>query len=93
VARYGGEELAVLARLDRDAAARIGEFIRTRMEMQPIEFEGQQIRVTTSVGLATFPEHAESCDELIAGADAALYQAKLNGRNRLETARPALIGT
>jgi diguanylate cyclase (GGDEF)-like protein len=93
VARYGGEELAVLARLDRDAAARIGEFIRTRLEMQPIEFEGQQVRVTTSVGLATYPEHAASCEELIAGADAALYQAKLNGRNRLETARPALVGS
>ena len=93
VARYGGEELAVLARLDKEAAARIGEFIRTRMEMQPIDFEGQQIRVTTSVGLATFPEHADSCDELIAGADAALYQAKVNGRNRLETARPALVAT
>ena len=91
VARYGGEELAVLARLDRDAAARIGEFIRTRLEMQPIEFEGQQIRVTTSVGLATFPEHADSCAELIAGADAALYQAKQNGRNRLEIAKPALV--
>ena len=93
VARYGGEELAVLARLDKDAAARIGEFIRTRMEMQPIEFEGQQIRVTTSVGLATFPEDADSCEELIAGADAALYRAKINGRNRLETAKLALTST
>lgn len=91
VARYGGEELAVLARLDRDAAARIGEFIRTRLEMQSFEFEGQQIRVTTSVGLATFPEHADSCEDLIAVADAALYQAKLNGRNRLEIAQPTLI--
>ncbi len=93
VARYGGEELAVLARLDNDAAARIGEFIRSRLETQPIDFEGQPVRVTTSVGLATFPEHAESCEELIAGADAALYQAKINGRNRLETAKSALVGT
>ena len=93
VARYGGEELAVLARLDKDAAARIGEFIRSRMEMQPVEFEGQQIRITTSVGLATFPEDADSCEELIAGADAALYQAKINGRNRLETAKLVLART
>ncbi len=91
VARYGGEELAVLARLDNEAAARIGEFIRNRMEQQTIDFEGQQIRVTTSVGLATYPEHADSCEELIAGADAALYQAKLNGRNRLEIAKPAIV--
>ena len=40
VARYGGEELAVLARLDTEAARRIGEFIRTRLESQAIEFEG-----------------------------------------------------
>ena len=91
VARYGGEELAVLARLDTEAARRIGEFIRTRLEMQPIAFEGQQIRITTSVGLATYPDHAESAEELIATADAALYQAKINGRNRLETARPEFV--
>ncbi|MBI3861806.1 MAG: GGDEF domain-containing protein [Planctomycetia bacterium] len=93
VARYGGEELSVLARLDTEAARRIGEFIRTRLESQAIEFEGQQIRVTTSVGLATFPDHAVSCEDLIATADAALYQAKLNGRNRLEIAKPECVET
>ena len=91
VARYGGEELAVLIRLDKDAARRIGEFIRTRLEMQSIDFEGQAIRVTTSVGVASYPEHAGSGEDLVAAADAALYEAKANGRNRLELARPALI--
>jgi diguanylate cyclase (GGDEF)-like protein len=93
VARYGGEELAVLARLDKEAARRIAEFIRTRLEASPIEFEGQTIHVTTSVGLASFPEHAESSEELVAAADAALYQAKVNGRNRLEIAGQPLIAS
>jgi len=93
VARYGGEEMALLLQLGNDAARRIGEFVRTRLEMQPIEFEGQQVRVTTSAGLASFPEHAETAEELLAAADLALYQAKANGRNRLEVAQLALVGT
>lgn len=92
LARYGGEELAVIVQLEQQAAMRIGEFIRTRLEMQAIDFEGQSIQVTTSAGLATYPEHADSPEELIAAADAALYQAKANGRNRIEVAVPALVG-
>jgi diguanylate cyclase (GGDEF)-like protein len=65
---------------------RIGEVLRTRLEEHPLNFQGQRIRVTTSVGLATFPEHAVTPEELVAVADAALYQAKANGRNRLEVA-------
>jgi diguanylate cyclase (GGDEF)-like protein len=91
VARYGGEELAVVVQLEELAARRIGEFIRTRLEMQAIEFEGQTIHVTTSGGLATFPDHADTAEQLIAAADAALYQAKANGRNRIEVAAPTLV--
>ena len=93
VARYGGEEMALLVQLGNDAARRIGEFVRTRLEMQSIEFEGHKVRVTTSAGLATFPEHADSAEELVTAADLALYQAKANGRNRLEVAQSALVGT
>jgi diguanylate cyclase (GGDEF)-like protein len=91
VARYGGEELAVLLpRLPIEAARRIGETICADLARTPIEFEGEKIQVTTSVGLAAFPDHAESIDDLIATADTALYQAKSNGRNRLEVAERAL---
>ncbi len=86
VARYGGEEFALLLQLNTIASRRIGESIRARLEAQPVEFEGRQIRITSSVGLATYPEHADSAEELLAAADAALYQAKANGRNRLEIA-------
>jgi diguanylate cyclase (GGDEF)-like protein len=93
VARYGGEELAVLIRLDLAAAQRIGEAVRHGLETQSVEFEGATIRVTASAGLASFPEHAESVAQLISAADAALYQAKSNGRNRVESANLALAAT
>jgi diguanylate cyclase (GGDEF)-like protein len=91
LARYGGEELAVIVQLEEPAALRVCEFIRSRLEMQSIDFEGQSLRITTSAGLATYPEHAGSAEELIAAADAALYQAKANGRNRIEVAVPTLV--
>lgn len=91
VARYGGEELAALVRLDTEAAGRIGESIRLRVEAARIEFEGRTITVTTSAGLATFSEHAESPEGLVAAADVALYQAKAAGRNRLIVANPSLV--
>jgi diguanylate cyclase (GGDEF)-like protein len=91
VARYGGEELAVLLpRLSLDAARRIGESIRNQMATARIDFDGEPITVTASIGLASVPDHADSVDELIAAADAALYLAKANGRNRLEIAEAAL---
>ncbi|WDT79767.1 MAG: diguanylate cyclase [Candidatus Manganitrophus sp.] len=42
-------------------------------------------RLTVSVGLATFPDDAETFEELIRNADRALYQAKLQGKNRVIT--------
>jgi diguanylate cyclase (GGDEF)-like protein len=91
VARYGGEELAVLLpRLNLEAARRIGESIRSDLAAARIEFDGEVLQVTTSVGLAAFPDHADSVDELIAAADAALYLAKANGRNRVEVAERTL---
>lgn len=90
VARYGGEELAALVRLDTEAAGRIAESIRLRVEAARVSFEGRTITVTTSAGLATFSEHAATPEALVAAADAALYQAKAAGRNRLIVANPSL---
>ena len=47
------------------------------------------ISATMSIGLATYPAHGATADALIISADKALYQAKANGRNRLEVASPA----
>lgn len=94
VARYGGEELAViLPRLPREAAERIGENIRRNIAAARIAFDGASIAMTISGGLACFPDHADSVEGLISAADAALYQAKDRGRNRLEVAEPVLAGS
>ena len=47
----------------------------------PFQFEGQSLRVTTSLGIAYFPTQAADSDELVAKADIAMYQAKQAGKN------------
>uniref|UniRef100_A0A7C4LNY0 diguanylate cyclase n=1 Tax=Schlesneria paludicola TaxID=360056 RepID=A0A7C4LNY0_9PLAN len=84
LARYGGEELAVLLPgIGLNGARRIAENIRQAVESQPVVFNGLTIRVTVSIGVATWPIHAQSAETLVAAADAALYQAKSHGRNRV----------
>jgi diguanylate cyclase (GGDEF)-like protein len=83
-ARFGGEEFAVLLPgVAVDEATWVGESMRTAIELAPIETRDVEIRVTVSVGVALFPEHGTTAEELIAAADAALYQAKDAGRNRV----------
>jgi two-component system, cell cycle response regulator len=89
VARYGGEEFALLLPETSSKGCRIyAERIRKRIENTKFEAAGKQIQVTISGGIASFPEDsADSVDELWRKADAALYQAKKNGRNRIELAK------
>lgn len=83
-ARYGGEELAVvLPGVGLQGAARIGEAIRARLESTPIEFDRITLHVTVSVGIAAYPFSGTTAEQLISVADAALYQAKANGRNQV----------
>lgn len=83
VARYGGEELAViLPSIPLAGARRIAESIRANVESAIIPGT-PDLQSTVSIGIATFPSNAESVDELIAAADAALYRAKEEGRNRV----------
>lgn len=85
-ARYGGEELAVLLRGIPPASVRLtAERIRQLIASISVDSDaGKPVRVTVSIGLATFPESAASSPEgLIAVADAALYSAKQAGRNRV----------
>jgi diguanylate cyclase (GGDEF)-like protein len=95
-ARYGGEELAViLAETGPDGALEAGERIRRRLEASPVtRLDGDgTLRVTVSVGTASIPEAADSADELVAAADAALYRAKRAGKNRTEQATAKAAGT
>ena len=80
VARYGGEEfLVMLIEAPIATAAAVGERLRARVAAE--DFGGG--RVTVSVGAAEYPTHGETPEELIASADAAMYQAKNEGRDRV----------
>ncbi len=85
-ARYGGEEFVVLLpETATQGAAEVGERIRERIEEEAVPLlEGDgEIRLTASLGLATQPGVSADARELISTADAALYEAKRSGKNRL----------
>jgi diguanylate cyclase (GGDEF)-like protein len=83
LARYGGEEFAVICReIDVDGARKLAERLRTAVEAQRFEHEGKVIPVTVSVGAAVERKIADT-HALIAAADAAMYEAKRVGRNRV----------
>lgn len=84
-ARYGGEEFAVICRtIPLVSAGVLGERIRAGVQNTRFEFEGKHIPFSISVGVAALPNSpAESAAQLIAAADAALYEAKEQGRNRV----------
>jgi diguanylate cyclase (GGDEF)-like protein len=96
VARYGGEEIAVLLPVtSRKGAARIAELIRSGVEAlgMPHKHSAPAGVVTISVGAATLFPASEALSigpkDLIAMADRALYEAKLDGRNRVAVSRAA----
>ena len=82
--RYGGEEFAVLAPLAQpQQAMELAECLRARVAERPLISEGRHIPVTVSVGVALRSAAAgDSSVEAVRRADAALYRAKQEGRNR-----------
>ncbi len=84
VARYGGEEFVVLLpRAEPEGAARKAEAIRRAIEAEPFAMGFESVRATVSIGIAHFPRDAGSPEELVSRADAAMYAAKSQGRNRV----------
>lgn len=80
--RYGGEELSVLLpNYSVDESIGFGERVRKSIESAVLGKKG--LKVTASLGLAAAPLHAAGADTLLERADAALYEAKHGGRNRL----------
>lgn len=78
--RYGGEEFTIiLPGQDSEQAYHTAEEIRGRIEREKIL--GNKTDITISMGVVTYPDHAQSINELISKADQALYVAKENGRN------------
>ena len=82
--RYGGEEFAlVLRETPLQIGVEVAERIRAAIERNSFFFDGNQIPVTISIGVAAVDSTAKVADDLIALADKALYEAKNQGRNRV----------
>jgi diguanylate cyclase (GGDEF)-like protein/PAS domain S-box-containing protein len=88
VCRFGGEEFVViLPTADLAASSMRAERLRMQMKELTVLHQGRSMgMLTISVGVAVFPEHGCSPKELMAAADAALYQAKRNGRDQIAIA-------
>ncbi|MDD2714759.1 MAG: GGDEF domain-containing protein [Candidatus Wallbacteria bacterium] len=83
-ARYGGEEfVAVLPGIDLNSAMQAAEVLRKNVEIKKYSYKGENLGVTISIGVATFPLHGTRTQELIRHADSGLYVAKEGGRNRV----------
>jgi diguanylate cyclase (GGDEF)-like protein/PAS domain S-box-containing protein len=81
-ARLGGDEFAVLVPDATDEMVRVlAERVTRSIALVRFQFEGQSLRLTTSLGIAVFPDHADNVEDLIARADTAMYQAKDSGKN------------
>ena len=83
VGRMGGDEfMVILHDITQPAQATLAaEKIRAALE-QPFEWDGQQIRISASIGVATCPGHGNDDLQLVHGADEAMYAAKHAGGNR-----------
>jgi diguanylate cyclase (GGDEF)-like protein/PAS domain S-box-containing protein len=85
VCRFGGEEFVViLPTANLEAACARAERLRSKMMELTVLHQGRSMgMLTVSIGVAVFPDHGASPQELMAAADAALYEAKRGGRNQV----------
>jgi diguanylate cyclase (GGDEF)-like protein len=85
LARYGGDEfVALLPEIEDEPPQNAAERIRRQVEAFSLDAgDGAKARCTVSIGIATFPEHADNGKDLFMFADNMMYQAKGEGKNRL----------
>jgi diguanylate cyclase (GGDEF)-like protein/PAS domain S-box-containing protein len=83
--RYGGEEfLLILPEASLNDTLSRAEELRERLKHMIVHYRGQPLsQVTVSLGVAVFPDHGKTLDSLLHSADAALYRAKVEGRDRV----------
>jgi len=93
--RYGGEEfLLVLSDCSSKSLIKRAEEIRQGVKQLRLEHEQRPLGdITLSIGVALFPDHGRTLEELFEAADAALYQAKRAGRDRVAVADPKRLIT
>jgi diguanylate cyclase (GGDEF)-like protein len=84
LAKYGGDEFVIiLPQTTRDGALVLAERIRSAVESHAFPGEEDDMRITSSMGVAQFPEDAEVTRDLLEAADRTLYDAKRTGRNKV----------
>ena len=82
--RWGGEEFMIILAESKDVSARtVAERLRSALEIAEIGYDGHQIKVTVSIGIAEVRATDGSADDVVNRADRALYAAKNAGRNRV----------
>lgn len=93
VCRYGGEEfLLVLPGTSAEAARQRADEIRLKCTELVFQEGGEDLAISMSVGVATYPVHGWKAEEIITKADKAMYQSKAAGRNRVTVWREADAG-
>jgi diguanylate cyclase (GGDEF)-like protein len=88
LARYAGDEFMII--LPNTAGADglvLAERLRAEMERTPLMVDGTPVTATISLGVASMPQSGGSVDALVRAADAAMYEAKRQGKNRVMEAR------
>lgn len=89
VARMGGDEFAVLLpHTDSVQGQALAAQLLDAIRSQPIESGAEAVAISAAIGIALFPEHGTTAEELLAHADRAMYQAKRMGGNRSRVYAP-----
>ncbi len=84
ISRYGGEEFAIaLSETDKEGAKVVAERIKSQVEEEAFQLDGEKANATVSIGISFFPDDTEDLMELIDLSDKALYEAKKTGRNKI----------
>ncbi|MCM8800588.1 MAG: GGDEF domain-containing protein [Candidatus Omnitrophica bacterium] len=84
IGRYGGEEFSlILIETDKPQAEFAAERIRKTISDKTIKIYDEQLKLTVSIGVATFPIDGKDAKTILDNADKALYKAKIMGRNRI----------
>ena len=83
-ARYGGDEFAVvLPNTNKRGSLAVAQKIKDSIKNMPFKFKGDELDVTLSIGIATYPQNADDKETLMEKADRALYESKNQGKNKV----------